>query len=85
MSRICDKRVMTCHVCVTDVTNCITDLFLDGIQMTYAKLIKAHFMSLAYVICMPFKNLSLSPCFYCGNIFPKKVKFHKLLEYREKI
>jgi hypothetical protein len=34
----------------------LLDIFLDGIQMTYAKLIKGHFMSLAYVICMPFKN-----------------------------
>ena len=33
-------------------------LFLNGIHMTYAKLINCHFMSLAYVICMPFKNNS---------------------------
>ena len=32
------------------------ELFLNGIHMTYAKLIKWQFMSLAYVICMPFKN-----------------------------
>jgi hypothetical protein len=33
-------------------------LFLNGIQMMYAKLIKGHFMSLAYVICMPSKIYS---------------------------